>query len=172
MNTARHGYPTSENAFCLTPNVTRARSRGTVRLRTRDYRDKPRVDPRYFTHEHDVRVMTYGLRLARRIAEQPALSGWAGAELAPGPEARTDDELLDYVHKTHNTVYHPSCTVKMGADDDHSAPLDARLRVKGVEGLRVADGSVMPHLVTVNPCITTMMIGEKCADLLREDARI
>jgi choline oxidase len=169
MNTARWGYPTSENAFCLTPNVTRARSRGTVKLRTRDYRDKPKVDPRYFTHEHDARVMTYGLRLARRIAEQPALSGWAGAELAPGPDVRTDEELLDYIHKTHNTVYHPSCTVKMGADDDPSAPLDARLRVKGVEGLRVADGSVMPDLVTVNPCITTMMIGEKCADLLKED---
>ncbi|MGW7497573.1 GMC family oxidoreductase [Streptomyces luteogriseus] len=170
MNTARHGYPTSENAFCLTPNVTRARSRGTVRLRTRDYRDKPKVDPRYFTHEHDVRVMTYGLKLARRIAGQPALGGWTGAELAPGPDVRTDDELLDYIRKTHNTVYHPSCTVKMGADDDPSAPLDARLRVKGVQGLRVADGSVMPDLVTVNPCITTMMIGEKCADLLREDA--
>jgi choline dehydrogenase len=140
-----------------------------VRLRTRDYRDKPMVDPRYFTHEHDVRVMTYGLKLARRIASQPALSGWAGAELAPGPDVRTDDELLDYIHKTHNTVYHPSCTVKMGADDDSSAPLDARLRVKGVEGLRVADGSVMPDLISVNPCITTMMIGEKCADLLKED---
>lgn len=169
MNTARWGYPTSENAFCLTPNVTRAKSRGTVRLRTRDYRDKPMVDPRYFTHEHDVRVMTYGLKLARKIASQPALSGWAGAELAPGPDVQTDDELLDYIHKTHNTVYHPSCTVKMGADDDTSAPLDARLRVKGIEGLRVADGSVMPDLISVNPCITTMMIGEKCADMLKED---
>lgn len=76
-----------------------------MRLRTRDYRDKPMVDPRYFTHEHDVRVMTYGLGLARRIASQPALSGWAGAELAPGPDVRTDEELLDYIHKTHNTVY-------------------------------------------------------------------
>ncbi|MGY1581888.1 GMC oxidoreductase [Streptomyces sp. MN13] len=62
-----------------------------------------------------------------------------------------------------------SCTVRMGADDDPSAPLDARLRGKGVEGLRVADGSVMPDLVTVNPCITTMVIGEKCADPLKDD---
>ncbi|MCX5386864.1 GMC family oxidoreductase [Streptomyces sp. NBC_00083] len=170
MNTYRRGYPTSENAFCLTPNVTRARSRGTVRLRTRDFRDKPRVDPRYFTDEHDVRVMTYGLRLAREIAAQPALAPWAGAELAPGPGVRTDDELLDYIATTHNTVYHPSCTVKMGADNDPTAPLDARLRVKGIQGLRVADGSAMPDLVTVNPCITTMMIGEKCADMLKEDA--
>lgn len=91
MNTARWGYPTSENAFCLTPNVTKAKSRGTVRLQTRDFRDKPKVDPRYFTHEHDIRVMTYGLKPARRIAAQPALGGWAGAELAPGPDVRTDD---------------------------------------------------------------------------------
>jgi choline dehydrogenase len=170
MNTYRWSYPTSENAFCLTPNVTRSRSRGTVRLRTRDFRDKPKVDPRYFTHEHDVRVMTYGLRLAREIAAQSALSGWAGAELAPGPDVRTDDELLDYITKTHNTVYHPSATVKMGADDDATAPLDPRLRVKGIQGLRVADGSAMPDLVTVNPCITTMMIGEKCADMIKADA--
>ena len=91
------------------------------------------------------------MRLARRIASQPALNGWAGGELSPGPDVRTDDELLDYIRKTHNTVYHPSCTVKMAADDDPSAPLDARLRVKGVKALRVADGSVMPDLVTVNP---------------------
>ncbi|MEU8570420.1 GMC family oxidoreductase N-terminal domain-containing protein [Streptomyces pathocidini] len=170
MNTYRQGYPTSENAFCLTPNVTRARSTGTVRLRTRDFRDKPRVDPRYFTDEHDVRVMTYGLRLARRIAEQAPLADWAGAELAPGPQARSDEELFDYIRRTHNTVYHPACTVRMGAPEDRQAPLDPRLRVKGVEGLRVADGSAMPFLTAVNPCITTMMIGEKCADLVRERA--
>ncbi|QKV91329.1 GMC family oxidoreductase N-terminal domain-containing protein [Streptomyces sp. NA02950] len=168
MNTYRRGYPTSENAFCLTPNVTRARSTGTVRLRTRDFRDKPRVDPRYFTHEHDIRVMTYGLRLAREIAARPALAEWAGAELAPGPDVHTDEELFGYIRDTHNTVYHPACTVKMGARDDPSAPLDPQLRVKGVTGLRVCDGSVMPHLVAVNPCITTMMIGEKCADMIKQ----
>ncbi|MFE7119460.1 GMC family oxidoreductase [Streptomyces sp. NPDC057654] len=171
MNTYRYGYPTSENAFCLTPNVTRARSLGTVRLRTRDFRDKPRVDPRYFTHEHDVRVMTYGLRLARAIVGQPPMAGWAGAELAPGPGAETDEELLDYLRKTHNTVYHPAGTVRMGAADDAAAVVDPRLRVKGVRGLRVADASVMPFLPAVNPCITTMMIGEKCADMVRQDAR-
>ncbi|MGD3108329.1 GMC family oxidoreductase [Streptomyces sp. YGL11-2] len=169
MNTYRRGYPTSENAFCLTPNVTRARSRGTVRLRTRDFRDKPKVDPRYFTDEHDVRVMTYGLRLARDIVSQPPMADWAGTELAPGPAARTDDDLLDYIRTTHNTVYHPACTVQMGAPGDPAAPLDPQLRVKGVTGLRVADGSAMPLLTTTNPCITTMMIGEKCADLIRAE---
>lgn len=169
MNTYRRGYPTSENAFCLTPNVTRARSMGTVRLRTRDFRDKPRVDPRYFTDEHDVRVMTHGLRLARDIVSRAPMASWAGTELAPGADARTDEELLDYIRRTHNTVYHPAGTVRMGATDDPEAVLDPRLRVKGVRGLRVADASVMPFLPAVNPCITTMMIGEKCADMIKED---
>lgn len=168
MHTARHGYPSTENGFCLTPNVTRSRSRGIVRLRTRDFRDKPRVDPRYFTDSHDVQVMLHGVRLARRIAAQPALQPWVNRELAPGPDAIRDDELIEFIRATHNTVYHPSCTVPMGIGP--AAPLDARLRVKGIDGLRVADGSAMPLLVTVNPCITTMMIGEKCSDMLREDA--
>ncbi|MBA8825977.1 choline dehydrogenase-like flavoprotein [Saccharopolyspora lacisalsi] len=170
MNTARYGYPTTENGFCLTPNVTRSRSVGTVRLRTSDFRDKPAVDPRYFTDPHDIRVMTYGIKLAREIVEQPAMSEWAGAELHPGPDARSDDEIADYLRRTHNTVYHPAASVPMGADDDANAPLDARLRVKGVQGLRVADGSAMPFLVAVNPNITTMAIGEKCSDMLKEDA--
>ncbi|MCP3801485.1 GMC family oxidoreductase N-terminal domain-containing protein [Allokutzneria sp. A3M-2-11 16] len=165
LNTARHGYPTTENGFCLTPNVTRSRSLGTVRLQSTDYRDRPLVDPRYFTHEHDIRVMTHGLRLAREIVSQEPMAPWAGTELAPGPDVRSDDELLDYIRKTHNTVYHPSSTVRMGVDA--GSPLDPELRVKGVSGLRVADGSVMPFLIAVNPCITTMMIGEKCADLVR-----
>ena len=167
MNTYRRGYPTSENAFCLTPNVTRARSLGTVRLRTRDFRDKPEVDPRYFTHEHDVRVMTHGLRLAREIISQPPMADSAGTELAPGPSTLSDAELFEYIRTTHNTVYHPACTVQMGAPDDRTTPLDPQLRVKGVTALRVADGSVMPFLPAVNPCITTMMIGEKCADMIK-----
>ncbi|GAA1229061.1 GMC family oxidoreductase N-terminal domain-containing protein [Prauserella halophila] len=167
MHTVRQGYPTSENAFCLTPNVTRARSSGTVRLRSRDFRDKPAVDPKYFTHPHDMRVMTEGIKLARRIAEQPAMRDWAGAELFPGPDVRTDDEIADYIRRTHNTVYHPAASVPMGAEADK--PLDERLRVKGVHGLRVADASAMPLLVAVNPNITTMAIGEKCSDMLKAD---
>ncbi len=85
--------------------------------------------------------MVHGVKLAREIVSQSAMDDWRGDELAPGPDAQSDDELLDYIHKTHNTVYHPSCTVRMGAADDPATPLDPRLRVKGVRGLRVADGS-------------------------------
>ena len=95
MNTVRWGYPTAESAFCLTPNVCRGRSRGTVRLRSPDFRDRARVDPRYFTDPegHDERVMLYGVKLARKIAAQPALADWVERELAPGPDAVADDEL-------------------------------------------------------------------------------
>ena len=173
MNTARWGYPTTENGFCLTPNVCRGRSRGTVRLRSSDYRDRARVDPRYFTDAegHDERVMAFGMRLARKIVSQSAMAEWAGAELAPGPDAQTDDELIDYMHKTHNTVYHPACSCHMGPDSDPLAVVDPRLRVRGVRSLRIADGSALPFLPAINPCITTMMLGEKCADMLKEDAK-
>ena len=173
MHTLRQGYPTSENTFCLTPNVTHARSRGTVRLRSRDYRDKPKVDPRYFTDAegHDIRVAVEGIRLAREIVSQSAMAPWAGEELYPGQAVQTDEDIADYIRRTHNTVYHPAGTVRMGAEDDAMSPLDPQLRVKGVQGLRVADASVMPELTTVNPNITTMMIGERCADLIRADLR-
>lgn len=169
MNTLRHGYPTTDNGFCLTPNVTQGHSRGTVRLRTRDFRDRARVDPRYFTDPdgYDDRIMLAGVKLARSIAEMAPLAAWVGRELAPGPDAVTDDELLDYIHRCHNTVYHPAATARMGAVSDPMAVLDPHLRVKGVTGLRVVDASAMPKLPAVNPNITVMTMAEKCADLIR-----
>jgi choline oxidase len=170
MNTLRRGYPTTDNGFCLTPNVTQGKSRGTVRLRSLDFRDRPKVDPRYFTDPegYDERIMLTGVRLARTIAEQAPLKGWVARELAPGPDATTDDELLDYIHQTHNTVYHPAATARMGSVTDPMAVLDPQLRVKGVSRLRVVDASAMPKLPAVNPNITVMTMAEKCADLIRK----
>jgi choline oxidase len=172
MNTVRWGYPTTSNGFCLTPNVAHGRSRGTVRLRSRDFRDRAKVDPRYFTDAggHDIAVMLAGIKLARSIAAQPPLRAWIDRELTPGSDAVTDAQLVDYVRKTHNTVYHLAGTARMGGVDDPQAVLDPRLRVNGVTGLRVADASIMPFLPAVNPNITVMMIGEKASDLLTEDA--
>ena len=170
MHTLRQGYPTAENSFALTPNVTHARSRGTVRLRSNDFRDKPAVDPRYFTDEegYDMRIAVEGIKLARKIASQPALADVVKRELSPGPEVQTDEEIADYVAKTHNTVYHPAGSCRMGSADDDMSPLDPELRVKGVNRLRVADASVMPQLTAVNPNITCMMIGERAAQLVAE----
>lgn len=168
-NTVRWGYPTTDNGFCLTPNVTQGHSRGTVRLRSRDFRDRPKVDPRYFTDPdgHDEAVLVAGVRLARLIARQSPWREWIAAELAPGPDAVTDEEIIDYLHKTHNTVYHPAATAKMGTDDDQMAVLDPALRVRGVQRLRVVDASAMPKLPVVNPNVTVMAMAEKCAVLLR-----
>jgi choline dehydrogenase-like flavoprotein len=169
MHTVRQGYPTADEAFCLTPNITHAKARGTVRLRSCDFRDKPKVDPRYFTDEegYDMRIAVEGIKLARRIVAQSAMADYAGRELFPGEDVQSDEDIADYVAKTHNTVYHPAGSVRMGAEDDVMSPLDPQLRVKGVEGLRVVDASVMPQLTAVNPNITCMLIGEKAADLIR-----
>ena len=105
---------------------------------------------------------------AREIVAQSGLDAFRGRELFPGEDIQTDEEIADYVSKTHNTVYHPAGTVRMGAADDAMSPLDPQLRVKGVKGLRVVDGSVMPQLVAVNPNITTMLTGERAADLICE----
>jgi choline oxidase len=172
LNTVRWDYPSTSNGFCLTPNVTRGRSRGTVRLRSRDFRDQVKVDPCYLSdpEHHDIAVLLHGITLARRIAAQPVLRGWITRELTPGTDVVTADELVDYIRKTHNTVYHPAGTARMGAPNDRHAVLDPRLRVKGVTGLRVADASIMPFLPAVNPNITIMMIGEKASDLIAEDS--
>ena len=172
MHTARQGYPQADEAFALTPNVCHARSRGTVRLRSNDYRDKPKVDPRYFTDEegYDMRIAVEGIKLARKIAGQPALKDIVARELSPGANVQTDEEIADYISTTHNTVYHPVGTVRMGSDDDEMSPLDPELRVKGTKNLRVADASVMPQIVAINPNITCYVIGERAAQLIAGEA--
>jgi choline dehydrogenase-like flavoprotein len=172
LNTKPRGYPTAQQAFCMTPNVTRPRSEGVLRLRSRNPADPPRIDFRYFTDPagHDERVIVAGVKLARKIADQPALRPWIQRELAPGPKVQQDQDLSQYARLTSNTVYHPAGTCRMGAATDPRAVVDPRLRVRGVHRLRVADASIFPAMIGVNPCMTCMMIGEKCADLIIHDA--
>ena len=168
MNTLRRGYPTTDNGFCLTPNVTQGRSRGTVRLRSRDFRDRPRVDPRYFTDPegYDERIMLTGVRLARTIAEQAPLARLGGAgNWRRGP---TRPPTTSY-STTSTSATTPSTTRRRRRgwvrSTDPMAVLDPELRVKGVSRLRVVDASAMPKLPAVNPNITVMTMAEKCADL-------
>ena len=169
MNTLRRGYPTTDNGFCLTPNVTQGRSRGTVRLRTQDFRDRPRVDPRYFTDPegYDDRIMLAGVRLARRIAEQAPLAPWVGRELAPGPDATTDDELLDYIHQMPQHRLSPRGDGADGLGQRPDGGARSAAAGQGRQRLRVVDASAMPKLPAVNPNITVMTMAEKCADLIR-----
>jgi choline oxidase len=171
MNTVPLGFPTATEAFCMTPNVARAKSQGTVRLRSNDPKIAPQIDPKYFTDPdgHDEKVMLAGIHLARKIADQPAMKAWIRRELAPGPGLKTDEELSEYARRTANTVYHPAGTCRMGAVDDPLSVVDSQLRVKGMRNLRVADASIFPTMIGVNPCITCMMIGEKCADSILQE---
>lgn len=170
-HTAPAGYPTAEWGFSLTPNVCRVRSEGTVRLRSADPAAPPRIDFRYFTDPdgYDERVMVEGVKLARRVAAQPALAEWIVRELAPGPAVQSAPEISAYVRSTANTVYHPAGTCRLGADSDPLAVVDPHLRVRGVAGLRVADASIFPSMTTVNPAITVFMIGERCAAFIHAE---
>jgi choline dehydrogenase-like flavoprotein len=167
------GFPAAEHAFCLTPNVMYPRSSGTVRLRSADPHDPPKVDFRYFSDPegHDIEKMVAGLRLSRRIAAAPALRPWVARELAPGREADGEEVLREFASSTQTTVSHPAGTCRIGAPDDELAVLDPSLRVRGVDGLRVADASVFPTLTGVNPCLTCMLVGERCAELVLSAAR-
>jgi choline oxidase len=169
LNTLPLGYPTAKNGFSITPNVPRAKSEGVLRLRSTDPKDAPLIDFRYFTDSggYDEKIMLGGMKLARKIALQPPLKKWIKRELSPGIEIQDDNELSEYARLTANTVYHPAGTCKMGDINNPRTVVDSNLRVQGVNGLRIADASIFPTMVSVNPCITCMMIGEKCADLLQ-----
>jgi len=171
MNTIPNGYPTAKQGLSLTPNVMQARSRGVVRLFSKNPSDPPLIDMRYFTDPegYDEEVMINGIKLARKLMSQPSMKRWIKRELAPGISIQSDSELSEYVRKTSNTVYHPSSTCKMGNPNDPLTVVDPELRVIGIKNLRIADASIFPQLTSINPCITVMMVGEKCADMIIAD---
>ena len=167
-NTVPLGYPTASDGFSMTPNVPQAKSEGTVRLRSPNPQDPPVIDFRYFTDAegYDETILLAGMKLARTIADQPALARWIRRELAPGNTIQDEQELMAYARSTANTVYHPAGTCRMGAEDAPLTVVDEQLRVRHTRNLRIADASIFPTMISVNPCMTCMMIGEKCADLL------
>ena len=143
----------------------RPESRGTVKLASRNPFDAPLIDPNYLASEVDRRTMRDSVRVVRDICSQDALKLHRGPEMAPGAEVRTDAEIDAWIRGNAETIYHPVGTVRMGADD--KAPVDEQLRVRGLDGLRVIDASVMPTLIGGNTNAPTIMIAEKLADLMR-----
>jgi choline dehydrogenase len=144
-------------------------SRGYVEAKSADPREAPAINPRYLSEATDRRAVVGGLRFLRRLFAAPALARYCGAELLPGTQLESDDALLDYARQKGSTVYHASCTCKMG--NDEMAVVDDRLRVRGLDGLRVIDASVMPAVTSTNTNAPTIMIAEKGADLIRRAAR-
>jgi choline dehydrogenase len=171
FNTERLGYEVPEDRWCIsmTPNIPRSRSKGRLFLLSRNPAIKPALDFRYFTDEdaYDEQTIVDGLKLAREVAAEGAFADWIEREIAPGPLVTSDEDLSRYGRAVHHTVYHPSGTCRMGAADDHLAVVDPELRVRGIEGLSVADGAIFPTMPTVNPVVATLMLGERCADLVR-----
>ena len=164
-----HKFP----AFTASVSNLRPTSRGTLQLRSREPADPPRIKPNYLTTDEDRRIAASAIRLTRRIAAQPALARFHPEEYLPGAAVRDDDEagLVKAAGDIGTTIFHPVGTAKMGLSSDPMTVVDERLRVAGVERLRVIDASAMPAITSGNTNAPTMMIAEKGAALLREDSK-
>lgn len=137
-----------------------------MHARPRDAFDKPIIQPNYLTHETDHKSIVGGMKLARTLFRTPALARFVEAETSPAPDIRSDDELLDYARQMGTTVYHMIGTARMGPASDPMNVVDEQLRVHGLEGLRVADASIMPSMPSANTNATTYMIAEKASDMI------
>lgn len=143
-------------------------SRGTVQAANADPFADPLIQPNYLADERDRAVLLGGMRIARQLLGRPELAAHFDAETLPGPDVQSDDEMIDFARRFGVSSYHLNGTARMGPPGDTDAVVDAQLRLHGVRGLRIADASVMPSIVSANTCAATMMIGEKAADLLLE----
>jgi choline dehydrogenase-like flavoprotein len=160
-----HPFP----AFTASVCNLRPTSRGSVRLRSGDAADAPSIRPNYLSAEEDQRVAVDALRLVRHVVSMPALQKYRPEEYRPGAQLTSDAELLNGARDVGTTIFHPVGTAKMGIDSDPAAVTDSRLRVRGIEGLRVIDASVMPAITSGNTNSPTLMIADKGAGMILED---
>ena len=157
------------SGFTMSVCQLRPESRGYVRIRSRDALQPPSMQPNYLDTDLDRRTNVAAVRAARAIAQSQAMAPYVKREVKPGPSAQSDEELLEFCRNNGATIFHPSGTCRMGRDA--MAVVDSRLRVHGVKGIRVVDCSVMPTLVSGNTNAPVVMMAEKAADMIREDAR-
>jgi len=144
-------------------------SRGYVEAKSDNPREAPAINPRYLSDSTDRRAIVGGLRFVRHLFAAPPLAKYLGAEILPGTDVETDEQLLEYARQKGSTVYHATCTCKMGSDA--MAVVDDQLRIHGLERLRVIDASVMPTVTSTNTNAPTIMIAEKGAEMIRRAAR-
>jgi choline dehydrogenase len=159
-----HSFPGFITSVCQ----LRPESRGFVHIKSADPRKAPAIQPRYLSSPTDRDTVVAGIKLLRRIMSQPAMRRYIAEERAPDPHCTSDAELLAFARATGTTVFHPTSTCRMGPDS--TAVVDERLRVHGIERLRVVDGSIMPTVVSGNTNAAIVMIGEKGADMILQDA--
>jgi choline dehydrogenase len=160
-----HGFrKTGAPALTIGPVYIGPSSRGSVRLRSADPADHPRILNNMLTSQGEIDAMLRAIELAREIASQPPFSSHVVEELNPSSLLRTREELTAWLRATCEHEYHPTCTCRIGSPAD--AVVDAQLRVHGVDALRVADASVMPRITSGNTHAPTLMIAERCSDLV------
>jgi len=158
----------SQSGMTCYAHPMRPESKGSIHVTSSDPRTQPAIDFNFLSAQVDAELTVIAVRIARSIMTAPALAELQVAELAPGARLETDDEIIDWVKASAETTYHPVGTCKMGSDE--MAVVDERLCVRGVEGLRVADASIMPTLTSGNTNAPSIMIGEKAAAMILEDA--
>jgi choline dehydrogenase-like flavoprotein len=156
------------SGFTVSLSQLQAESRGWVRIRSADPEAPPAIQYNYLSSENERRTMVEGLKFVRRLVNTPPLAGYVAEEFQPGPKVQSDADWLAFGREAGDTVFHPTSTCRMG--EDARAVVDARLRVRGLGGLRVIDASVMPAVVSGNTNAAVFALAEKGADLVREDA--
>ena len=154
------------SAFTSSVCQLRPHSRGNIAIRSIDPFEHPDINPNYLSDERDQKVSVDAIKVARKIAEAPVLKEVITDEYTPGAQYQSDEELLQAAREHSQTIYHPAGTCKMGVASDKTAVVDSNLRVHGIEGLRIADASIMPTIVSGNTNAPTIMIGEKASDLI------
>jgi choline dehydrogenase len=160
-----HPFP----GFLASVCQLRPRSRGVVRIKSADPAAAPAIHMRYISDPFDQEVIVAGMKLTRNVMSQPAIARYIDEELSPGKAVQSDADMLTTARAKGTTVFHPTSTCRMGTDAN--AVVDERLRVKGIDGLRVIDGSIMPTVVSGNTNAAVIMIAEKGAAMVLEDAK-
>jgi choline dehydrogenase len=168
--------PSTPPKLLVFPVLQRPRSRGRLTLRSSDPADQPNIELNFLADPEDMRRMIDGMRLAWRVVHQPAIAaGWQGpivgetGQVLDQANLASDSALMDFIRNNCSTLHHVVGTVKMGPPKDSMAVVDQYCRVRGVEGLRVVDASVMPNIVRANTNLTCIMIGERVADWMRAE---
>ena len=164
----RHGFESPKgHGFTILAGLVKTESSGELKLQSADPLAPPSIDFSCLSHEDDVAVLLAGVKLGRKLAETAAFDRFRGAEFLPGEGAVSDNDLIEFIREFATTIYHPAGSCKMG--NDPLAVVNERLQVHGIEGLRVADASIMPYIINANTNAPCIMIGEKAADLILSD---